>query len=517
MTEAHAVRDDLASEQPGDDGVWPGAVATADLADGAGNAVALPPPVPALTGPPGLVAEDGTRLVAGLAWEVATGPETPVLRGNAPPVLRLPSRRARLADAGTGPCGSLLLQMAADLTTIFFPAASGAWAFIAELPEADHPPTLWMAVADIAMPPEERDGPLAGGDIARHVTPRPGPERTFEDPEDAIGALQALLELTPIAGIAVRWLPIHPGMTPADTHRGAMITAITACAATVEFHDVGPDVPHPPGFDRDAAPALRLPVFAPPRQLPVRLIGAFGIGAGTLLAGFFVAAPIIEAAFRPEELPPPEMVSVQVAPGAFASACTATLDAWWPRVTGWRLDNTGCALAGRLPAEPALPEPQPSQSFGRPMAVWRHLVPESGRNPILARAAADQLISSWPHEARVDENGLTLWRATTLPMARTDTSGGAEAPSPDRIGARLAALWADSPDAVSDLGRGLFRIGTSGAPAEEVLSRAARVPGIAPVRLVQSEEGVGELVLAPVVPREVPLEMFEPMQGGSSQ
>ncbi|MXY17669.1 MAG: hypothetical protein F4Y57_11895, partial [Acidobacteria bacterium] len=145
----------------------PADAATAGGAQALDTQVPVPvtvPPVPA-----SLAAEDGTRVVGGLAWETASGPEAPVIGADAPSILRLADRRARLAVAEGDRCGSLLLAMAAGLSRLV-PEASGPWAFIAEIPEGDAP-LLWMAVADIAAADDGKDG----GTAAR-VTPRPGPE-----------------------------------------------------------------------------------------------------------------------------------------------------------------------------------------------------------------------------------------------------------------------------------------------------------------------------------------------------
>ena len=528
MTEAHALRDDPAPERPGNEGTWPVAVDEADLSGGTANALALPPPVSVPDGPAGVHEEDGTRLASGLTWEIASGPEAPVLRKGAPHVLRLPKRRARLADTADGPCGSLLLQMAADLVTVFFPAASGPWVFFAELPQPDGPPLVWMAVADIAGPETDSEEASAGAGVARNVVPRPGPELTFEDPEEALAALQDLLAITDVAGIAVRWLPMRPGMTPEDTHRGPMITGITEIARRVKLEDVGPDALPPDGVDRNAVAAAAVPVFVAPRRLPVRALGGLGIAATALLAGVFVVMPMIEEAFRPEPQLPPELVRAQVAPGAFGAACTAALDAWWPRIIGWQLDSAGCALAGHLPETPALPEPRARERTARPMIVWRHLVPEGGRNIVLARAAARQVLLTWPHEARLDEASpdrasLTLWSTASLPLTRIEAEGDGVSPAePDEIRGRLAALWAHTPGAVTlqraDRGPDLVKIVTAGGtPAGASLSRAGEVPGIAPVRLVENGQGDGELLVGPVASRELPVTLFEPVQGGLSQ
>lgn len=521
-TELHAFSDPRPVEAASGKEPRPAAGSATDALEDEGHAVTPVPPAPARTGSAGLVADDGTRLAAGLSWEIANGPEKPVLGGNAPLVLRLPTRRAQLADTGSGPCGSLLLQMAAELTAIFFPAAAGPWAFIAEIPAPDGPPTLWMGLADIAAPGGS-GGASADEAGLRAVTPRPGPEMTFESPDEALDALERLLGITEISGIAVRWLPVHAGMTSDDTHRGRMITGIADISETVDLHDVGPAVPAPQGIDRDAALAASPPVFVPPRRLPVRLLAGLGIGVGAMVAGIFVILPMIEEALRPPPPAPPEMVRVHIAPGAFGTACTKALDAWWPRITGWRLDNAGCALAGYLPETPVLPEPRATDRTSRAMVVWRHLVPEDGRNIVLGRRAAGQVLGKWPHESRLDEASLTLWSTTALPLTPVVGIGAdASRPDPDAIRARLAALWAHTPGAVTlqreGRAAGHVRIVTAaGTPAGASLSRAGEVPGISPVRLVETAQGEGEMLVGPVVAREMPVTLFDSIQGGPSQ
>ena len=522
MTELHAFSDRRPVEGASGDEPWPAAGNATEAPEGAGHAVTPAPPAPARTGPGGLVADDGTRLAAGLSWEIANGPEKPVLGVNAPLVLRLPTRRAQRADAGTGPCGSLLLHMAAELTAIHFPAASGPWAFIAEIPAPDGPPTLWMGLADIAAPGGS-GGASADEPGLRAVTPRPGPEMTFETPGEALDALERLLGITEIAGIAVRWLPVRDGMTAADTHRGQMIAGIAEISETVDLHDVGPAAPAPPGIDRDAAMAARPPVFVPPRRLPVRLLGALGIGSAATVAGVFVILPMVEEALRPPPPPPPEMVRVHIAPDAFGTACTEALDAWWPRITGWRLDSAGCAMAGHLPETPVLPEPRATDRTSRAMVVWRHLVPKDGRNIVLGRRAAGKVLDAWPHESRLDEASLTLWSTASLPLTPVDGIGAdASRPDPEAIRARLAALWAHTPGAVTlqreGRSAGHVRIVTAaGTPAGASLSRAGEVPGISPVRLVETAEGEGEMLVGPVVAREMPVTFFDSIQGAPSQ
>ncbi|MXX87976.1 MAG: hypothetical protein F4213_18870 [Boseongicola sp. SB0677_bin_26] len=513
MNALRARHDGLPVVPHGEGAAWHDAVPAPDPADEAmedgARAMAAPPPlpVPVPPVPASLAAEDGTRLVAGLEWETASGPEAPVVRADAPSVLRLADRRARLAHAEGESCGSLLLAMAEGLARIA-PEASGPWAFIAEIPDAGDVPLLWMAVADIAATKD-------GGTAAR-VTPRPGPEGTFEDADEALAALEGHLSVTDVAGIAVCWTPVRPGMTPEDTFRGPVIQGLARTAPDVPLHDV--------------EPAAGTPAFLPPGRVPVRLLGGLGIAGAAVTAVVLYVVPAVQALVEGPAPLPPETVAVAIPPGAFAAACTGTLDAWWPRVTGWRAESAGCALSGHLPRAPALPEPQATERLGRSMAVWRHLAPEPGRNAVLARAAAEQMMGTWPHEARLDADGLTLWKTASVPLARAETAGqGTPSPGPDAVRSRLAALWADAPNAVTrgggqDAGgENLFTVRAPGSePAALVLSRAAAVQGIAPVRLVQSADGGTELVLAPVTPRQVPLALLDAakaqsLDGGSTR
>ena len=487
MTALRAIRGDA----PGSVAA-PGPRPDAVTEDGAkAPAALLPAPVPAPPLPAGLDAGCGTRLVAGLTWEIATGPEIPVLGRDAPPVLRLPARRARLA--GAEGCGSLLLAMAAGLARAV-PDAEGPWAFLAELPSPDGTPRLWMAVADIA---------AGDGDGAARVTPRPGPEGLPCGPDAALAALRDHLATTDVAGLAVRWIPAHVAASPAGTCRGPVIQGLAAIAPDLPLHDVEPD----------ASPA-----FAPPLRVPLRPVCGLAAGTAALLAGVLFVLPAVQPLLQAPPPPPPETVAVAVAPGAFARACAEAADAWWPRVTGWRAEGAGCAVAGHLPASPVLPEPRAAERLARPMVAWRRLVPDSGRNGVLARAAAEQAVAAWPHEAAPDGEGLTFMRTAALPLVPAEADGGPADPA--RIRARLAALWADAPDAVTgpgETGPALFSVGApDGLPTPAILARADGVPGVAPVRLVRTADGT-ELVLAPVVAREVPLALVETAGAGGGQ
>ena len=139
--------------------------------------------LPAPTSPtaPSLTTPDGTRLVAGLTWEIASGPETPVVRPDAPLVLRLPERRAQLAltarTARTDSAASSLLLAMGDALTRIAPDAKGTWAFLVAFPvelrdpesDFDGDPLLWLALADLGAPDAD------AADTPAATLPRPGP------------------------------------------------------------------------------------------------------------------------------------------------------------------------------------------------------------------------------------------------------------------------------------------------------------------------------------------------------
>ena len=443
---------------------------------------------------------DGTRLMAGLTWEIASGPETPVIRPNAPLVLRLADRRARLARAGnpaaTGfPTSSLLLAMG-DLLARSRPGVTGPWAFLADLPgpgSDPEDPLIWLGFADLVA-----TGTPAAETPSPTLIPRPGAEQMFCDPDVALAALQQHLATTEIAGVgALRMAGAE------DTHLGRLQQHLAHIAPTLPVEEVALDVATDAALDD-------LPRFVPPRRIPAKVIAGLGGGIALLLAGAFVVIPMVEAAFETPPPPPPERVSVRIEDGAFAAACTAALDGWWPRVVGWQPDSAGCALAGHLPETPVLPDlPIPARLL-HPMVVWHHLAPAESRNAVLAHSAAEQMIESWPHEAQISPEGLTFWQVVSLPMGPVK-DGAPPPPDPDAVRARLSALWADRPEAVA--GDGPQFVITPGAHAApgELFDRAGRVPGIAPVRLVRDsrETGAQTLVLIPARSRTVPVTMIE--------
>ena len=462
-------------------------------------------PIPnSLSAPRPVRTTDGTRLMAGLTWEIASGPETPVIRPNAPLVLRLADRRARLARAGnpaaTGfPTSSLLLAMG-DLLARSRPGVTGPWAFLADLPgpgSDPEDPLIWLGFADLVAtetPAAETTGTPAAETPSPTLIPRPGAEQMFCDPDVALAALQQHLATTEIAGIGTMWL------TEGDNNRGRLLQHLAHIAPTLPVEEVALDT----ALDD-------LPRFVPPRRIPAKVIAGLGGGIALLLAGAFVVIPMVEAAFETPPPPPPERVSVRIEDGAFAAACTTALDGWWPRVVGWQPDSAGCALAGHLPDTPVLPDPAIPARLLHPMVVWHHLAPAESRNAVLAHSAAEQMIESWPHEAQISPEGLTFWQVVSLPMGPVGHADTDPPPDPDAVRARLSALWADRPEAIA--GDGLRFVITPGAHAApgELFDRAGRVPGIAPVRLVRDnrETGAQTLVLIPARSRTVPVAMIE--------
>ena len=95
--------------------------------------------------PVSLRAQDGTYLLAGLTWHVATGPEVPVLKADAPLVLRLAGLRAEIdRSVANAQAGSLLMALATGLLHDN-PRASGTWVFVANTAGDEATPTFLLA------------------------------------------------------------------------------------------------------------------------------------------------------------------------------------------------------------------------------------------------------------------------------------------------------------------------------------------------------------------------------------
>ena len=438
--------------------------------------------------PVSLRAQDGTYLVAGLTWHVATGPEVPVLKTDAPLVLRLAGLRAEIdRSVANAQAGSLLMALATGLLHNN-PRASGTWVFVANTAGDEAAPTFLLAIADLSPP----DPDQVNARVADRVVPRAGPEGIFASPEDVLAAFRTHLLTTEVAGIATCW-PAGP-----DANCACILQGLASVAPDTPRHDVSP---HP----------NNLPIFTAPPRVPARALGLATAGAAVLFAGIFIIVPAIQSLF--EELPPPPvaMIDMVVDEGAFAKICLAALDAWWPRSVGWEISDRGCALAAHLPATPVLPDPGRSDRLIEPMMIWAHFTAATDRNPVLARAAAEQIIETWPHEVRLDAKSLTLWHVESLPTIAaepTRITEGRVAPTPGYTRNRLAEAWAEAPDAVIVSEIGFTVTSPAGVIASEVFDRSARVSGLEPVSFVQSASGRGTLDLAPVATRQVPASLL---------
>ena len=459
-----------------------------------------------------LTAPDGSLLLAGLTWEIALGAEYPRFGKNREMVLRRDQRRAvitlpPLSDQDV-PVASLLLVLAQSLQQTVM-NCEGPWAFIAEVPHADGRPLLWLAIADIEKPFDR--------ETTANVIPRPGPERICETADECLAALQAQLEIVEIAGIAVRWLPPCADMSEADTHRGPMIAGFSQVAHNVPLHDV------------PLAPPSEGQRFTAPVQISPRLAGGVGLLAAASLVIGLVLVPLAQAYFTPAPPPPIEYVTVMPERGGFAANCAHGLAGWWPRIIGWDLVTSGCALPPHLPPrlafmrQASLPAINPGEVAERdaalprpaqPMMIWQEFVPSADRNPVMAQAAANQVIDRWEHQVELNTQGrgrLTLWREADIPLTPAlapDRSAATMAYLPDgtldwqNLQVQLATLWLDTPNAVA-LKDEQFVIRSATRPAT-AFERAGLIEALAPVRL----EYPGELILAPIATRTLPASMF---------
>ena len=466
-------------------------------------------------GPHRITLPGGQTLLAGLTWEMAEGPDLPVLTDTRLR-LRHVNRIARVApgdDAQTD--GALLLALAADALGQRSRAqtAPETWLFVAVIgPDANTAPSvgtgplIWTGLAEL--------GPGAGGDLT--ATPHPGSEALNGDPDTALRALKEDLAVTPVAGIAMSVIGGIGGteasgsISPAALAR--KITALCAQAApdATVLH-VGPELAFRP------LPGAS-PYFAAPARLP---LGKAGILAAAITASVvlgFTVTPWIAKALRAPEPPPPELVRVSPGPMAFGAACTAALADWWPRIVGWQRGDAGCALAGHIPAGygpvagtgPAADSPRTV-----PMLVWLNLKRTESANPVLAKGAASRVLESWPHGQRTSPGSILLWQTRALPLVGTAIPASAPATNSAPVAgggaaasaaARLAALWADTPDAVTADGTGFIVTASSGP--QELFARAARVPGLTPVRLERPAKGRTTLVLRPPASRVLPRALF---------
>jgi len=442
----------------------------------------------------------------------------------------------------------LLLDLAQGLLHAH-PDSAGPWVFIAEVPDpsvasspslsspsgaasdVDHPPLVWLAIADLE--PVTDDGPArAVSQTVSRIVPRPGPEQLFATADAALVALQDHLAITEIAGLAVRWFPAGSVATPDHTHRGAMIDGFAHIARDLPLHDIA--------LQSGAGAG---PVFTPPRRVPVPLLASLCGGAALCAVLVFVAVPLVQELLREPPPPPVPMVTLQPKPGAFAEACLTDLTAWWPRIVGWDVVSTGCAVTGHVPQDLMIASPVADSPLSQPLVIWRRVAARADRNSVLARSAADQAVAAWnpgksvgnspedpgspdvpPYGAHYDDFGrLILWKTAALPLIESaetperferDATAPSESPEHDdpdvaiqRWRTRLAVLFADTPDAVTVSPSVPDRTVTITAPGRlrDAFARVAQVSGLTPVRLEQP----GDLVVMPIRSRRVPLTAFE--------
>ncbi len=408
--------------------------------------------VPHTSGPAGLA--------SGLVW---AAPRRRLLPRRRPgPCLRLGDRQAHGPDAREGEVPLLLALAGGLLATDSVPA--GTWAFAATLPDGRR----WSWSAGIAPGAEEP------------VRPLPGAERHHPDDGTLRVALAEEAAVTRLAGVAV------------DGGDPRLPDAVRAALPDLDVRAVTPVT-------------AGLPTLAAPARVPVPLAAAL-TSAAALLATAPAWAPMVASALRPPPPPPPATVAVGPDPAAFAPLCTAALEAWWPRIAGWRPVGSGCALAGHLP-EP-LPVPPPDGA-GAPLVVWREALMAEDGNAVLAAAAAGRILETWPHGSLRTGDGLLLWQVRRIAPVRRPTDP--DSADPGRAAPVLAAAFADAPDAVTRSRDGLTVRAPVGAAL--LLAGAAAADGLMPVRLDLPAGAPATLLLAPPPSRLVPERDAPPADG----
>ena len=443
----------------------------------------------------------GVRLAAGVTWRrVPKGlramlPGSPVgpslLPGDPGCVLRAGDRFARLD--GTLPregAGSLLVALARGLADGPKGSGPGLWLLAAELPAEDGGPEHWLG--EVTLVKGDEGEPVA-------VQPVPAAEELHGDREGFLSAIADIVAITPLAGIAVG------GVTAKA--RAALVREVKACIA------------EGPGADRPAPPVVGVapaadpgPAFIRRKAVPRRAyaIGAVAVAA-TLATAVFLPA-VVRGLLTGPAPTAPVMVAAAPEPGAFASACTAALADWWPRVALWSAAERGCALADSLPPFGA---PTPGDLSGDlaggapaiPFVAWMRLELDANANPVLAGHAARRVLDGWTHGRRESGEALLLWQARALPLHPVPDGGQPASGDPDRVVAALSALWAHRPAAVTAGEDGI--VVTAPGDAGALLSRAGRVDAVAPVRLVLAAKGPASLTLKPRTVRMMPQDLFD--------
>ena len=463
-------------------------------------------------GPHRITLPGGQTLLAGLTWEMAEGPDLPVLTDTRLR-LRHGNRIARVAPRdGAQTDGALLLALAADALGQRSRAqtAPETWLFVAVIspdanttPSVGTGPVIWTGLAEL--------GPVGDGELT--ATPYPRSETLNGDPDTALKALKEDLAVIRVAGIAMSVIGGTEGReASASISAAALAHEITAlCAqaapeATVLY--VGPELAFRPLAEAS-------PYFATPARLPLRKAGILAAAITASVVFALTLTPWIAKALRAPVPPAPELVRVAPGPMAFGEACSAALADWWPRIVGWQRGDAGCALAGHIPAgygSVALGADSPRTV---PILIWLNLKLTENANPVLANGAAARVLESWPHGQRTIPGTILLWQtralplvATAIPASASGTNSTLAAGSDGAVSAaaRLAALWADTPDAVTADGTGF--IVTASSDPQELFARAARVPGLTPVGLERPAKGRTTLVLRPPPSRVLPAALF---------
>ena len=403
-----------------------------------------------VAGPQRITLPGGQTLLAGLTWEMAEGPDLPVLTDTRLR-LRHGNRIARVAPRdGAQNDGALLLALAADALGQRSRAqtAPETWLFVAVIgpdvtaaPSIGTGPLVWTGLAEL--------GSASGGELT--ATPYPRSETLNGDPGTALKALKEDLAVIRVAGIAMSVIG-GTGGTEASVSISAAalareITALCAQAApeATVLH-VGPELAFRPlpGASR---------YFAAPARLPLRKAGILTAAITASVVCGLILTPWIAKALRAPVPAPPELVRVTPGPMAFGEACSAALADWWPRIVGWQRGDAGCALAGHIPAGygPAAPGAESPRTV--PILIWLNLRRTENANPVLAEGAAARVLESWPHGQRITPGTILLWQiralalvATAIPASAPATNSTPAAGSEAVVSAaaRLAALWADT-------------------------------------------------------------------------
>lgn len=464
-----------------------------------------------MTGPRIVELPSGARVAAGVTWRSvppgfrARMPGSPVglslLPGDPGCVLRVGDRFAQL-DArvpGEG-TGSLLVALARGLADRPKAPGPGLWLMVTELPaENDEPGHYWLG--EVALVEVAEGEPVA-------VQPVPAPEELFADREAFLSAIADCVAVTTLAGVAVG--------SVGGKARAALVKEVKASLATAQ--GAGADRPAPPVVAVDAARDSG-PAFVRRKAVPRRAYALGGVAAAAVLAAAVVLPAVVKGLLSEPAPPPPAMVAAAPERGAFAAACTSALADWWPRIVGWTAAERGCALADSLPPFGA---PTPSDISGDPgggapavpFVAWMRLEPDTNANPVLAEHAARKVLSAWPHGQRESGQAMLLWQQGALPLQPVLEGGQPSPLDPERAVAALSALWAHRPGAVAGGEGGI--VVTAPGDAGALLSRAGRVKGVAPVRLVMAAKGSASLTLRPLAPRLVPQDLFDVLAPESS-